>query len=194
MKLYIFDLGGVCVFNFQVVGKIARMYNLNEKKLLDDYLQYDRQLMDGSITTKEWWFHIAEKFNVDKNVDPVADLFTPSVNESVVKVINEMKAQGKRIVCGSNTCEAHWSKMNAIGHFSDLFDACYLSQRMHVAKPQAAFFEYILNAENVAAQDALFIDDTEANVEGAKKCGLHGFYFHDEFAWAAVDKLQTLVL
>ena len=183
MKLYVFDLGGVCVFNFQTIGKIARMYNLDEKFLLNDYLQHDMQLMDGSITTKEWWLHIAEQCNVDKNADPVADLFTPCVNEPVLKIIKEMKVQGKRVVCGSNTCDPHWNKMNACGQFSDLFDACYLSQQIHAAKPHAAFFEYILKAENVAAQDALFIDDTEANVAAAKKCGMHGLHFHDEFAY-----------
>ncbi|MBQ9494637.1 MAG: HAD-IA family hydrolase [Treponema sp.] len=194
MKLYIFDLGGVCIFNFQTIGKIAKKYHIVEKDLYAHYMQHESAVMDGSLSPKAWWLAAAQKFKVDENADPLIDLFTPYVNEPVIEIIKEMKAQGKRVVCGSNTCELHWQAMNACGNLAQLFDECYLSQRMHLVKPNAAFFEYILKAEDVEANDAFFTDDTQANVAAARACGINGLHFCDEFAWSSVDKLRNAVL
>jgi len=84
--------------------------------------------------------------------------------------------------------------MNACASLESHFDRCYLSQRMGLAKPDVRFFDYILHTEGVEASRALFIDDTKANIEGAEKAGMRGFLFRDEFSWAALDKLRSIVL
>lgn len=194
MDIIVFDLGGVCIFNFQTIGKIALHYHLKEDDVYAEYMRSDIPLMEGAVTTKEWWKTASEKFGLDSDADPLVDLFTPYPNSPVLALVDELRSRGKRVVCGSNTCEGHWQKMNACASLESHFDRCYLSQRMGLAKPDVRFFDYILRAEGVKASDALFIDDTKANIEGAEKAGMRGFLFRDEFSWAALDKLRSIVL
>ena len=39
-------------------------------------------------------------------------------------------------------------------------------------------YEHALRGLGVAAVDALFLDDREENVEGARRLGMHGLLFH----------------
>lgn len=194
MKLTIFDLGGVCVFNFQTIGKMARKYHIDEEVLLSEYMKDDEALMKGLLTTDAWWRKMAALFSVDSAANPLADEFAPYPNTPVLETIREMRKRGLRVVCGSNTTEPHWVRMNEAGHLESLFDACYLSQRMHLAKPDPAFFTAILRAEKVAPSDVLFIDDTPENVRAAESLDIHTLLFQNTFSWSAVDKLRSLVL
>ena len=77
MDIIVFDLGGVCIFNFQTIGKIALHYHLKEDDVYAEYMRSDIPLMEGSITTKDWWKTVSGKFGVDSDADPLVDLFTP---------------------------------------------------------------------------------------------------------------------
>lgn len=198
MKLFIFDLGGVCIFNFQTIGKIAHHYHIDETFLHDNFFAIEEKIMEGTLTEKAWWLSVTEtlrgKMSLDENANPLIDLFTPRKNDVVLDLILQMKQNGAHVVCGSNTCENHWKLMNACGNLENVFDTCYLSQRMHIAKPKKEFFEYILAKENVRACDAFFVDDMKANVESANAVGLQTLLFQDTPSWSAYDKLKSLVL
>jgi len=45
-----------------------------------------------------------------------------------------------------------------------------------MVKPEADIFEYCLNSLGVRPEEALFIDDREANIEGALRVGISGIY------------------
>jgi 2-haloacid dehalogenase len=46
-----------------------------------------------------------------------------------------------------------------------------------LAKPDAAIYEAVLKSENRKAEEAIFIDDVAANVEGARAVGINGILF-----------------
>ena len=48
---------------------------------------------------------------------------------------------------------------------------------MGVSKPDINFWKIILTAENVAAEDAFFIDDRIENCEAASSMGIKTFHF-----------------
>ena len=39
MDIIVFDLGGVCIFNFQTIGKIALHYHLKEEEVYAQYMR-----------------------------------------------------------------------------------------------------------------------------------------------------------
>ena len=53
------------------------------------------------------------------------------------------------------------------------FDRVFLSQEMHLAKPNDAIFEQVLKETGAKAEDCLFIDDSTPNVEAAAKLGFN---------------------
>ncbi|MFV0375700.1 MAG: HAD family hydrolase [Mangrovibacterium sp.] len=59
------------------------------------------------------------------------------------------------------------------GHpLSALFVKDYYSSDIGLRKPATESFEYVLNNAGLKASETLFIDDSDANIEGAKKTGM----------------------
>jgi len=66
-----------------------------------------------------------------------------------------------------------------------LFETQTLSYIVGVAKPSIEIFETHLAKTGTVANQAVFIDDREANCAGARAAGLHAIWFKD------VDQLKT---
>lgn len=76
----------------------------------------------------------------------------------------------------SNTNDAHWQYIvnnsfpDDVDPYDD-FDKIFLSQEMHMAKPNTDIFEQVLKEIGAPAEECLFIDDTRKNTEVAAKLG-----------------------
>lgn len=62
---------------------------------------------------------------------------------------------------------------------SESFDAVVSSARIGVEKPRPEFYAAALEAAGVAAEAALFVDDTPANVVGAEAAGIESHRFRE---------------
>lgn len=83
-----------------------------------------------------------------------------------------------RLLLGSNTTELHSRRFRQ--QFADVLshlDALVLSYEIGARKPKAAFFEHCRRVAGCAPQECLFIDDLEANIAGARACGLQGIVY-----------------
>ena len=58
-----------------------------------------------------------------------------------------------------------------------LFERYFLSCEMGLLKPDPNFFTAMLEDLGVPPEDCLFIDDTQPNVEAAKKLGITALHF-----------------
>jgi putative hydrolase of the HAD superfamily len=56
--------------------------------------------------------------------------------------------------------------------FDGIFEKMYLSHRIHLRKPDAEIFHFVIEDAQLNLEDTLFIDDSIQHVEGAKKAGL----------------------
>lgn len=61
-------------------------------------------------------------------------------------------------------------------------DGLVVSADHKMLKPQRALYEVLLNKYHLAAEECIFIDDTPANVEGARRAGLSGAVFPGDAA------------
>ncbi|MDC3242520.1 HAD-IA family hydrolase, partial [Flavobacteriaceae bacterium] len=57
--------------------------------------------------------------------------------------------------------------------FKNCFDKFYLSQHIHLTKPANSIYEFVLQSNNLQADECLFIDDLKENTEAALKMGIH---------------------
>ncbi|MBI2444824.1 HAD-IA family hydrolase [Candidatus Micrarchaeota archaeon] len=62
---------------------------------------------------------------------------------------------------------------------SRLFDVVIVSGEEGVKKPDEKIFQIALQRLRVKAKNMYFLDDTAANVDAAKKLGIHGIVFKD---------------
>ncbi len=192
-RLAIFDLGGVVVHNYQTIGRIALKYHLDEEKLLRDYKASDGPLMEGTLSTKDWWLHVCDRFSLAceaRGADPLFDEFHCYADPQMISLVKEVKQMGVRVVCGSNTCAPHWRKMEESASLSSLFDACYLSQELHIRKPDEEFFLSILQKEHLSPSDAFFVDDTKENVNAASALGIDALWYRSDDSWSGLDRLR----
>jgi FMN phosphatase YigB (HAD superfamily) len=52
------------------------------------------------------------------------------------------------------------------------FDKPYYSHEIHLRKPDAEVYQYVLQDAGILGSETLFIDDNASNIEGAAECGL----------------------
>jgi putative hydrolase of the HAD superfamily len=92
--------------------------------------------------------------------------------------LKELAATKKyRLFLLSNTNELHisWIQkdwgMKLYSEFVSYFEKFYLSHEINLRKPNTNIYEFVLNENNLLAEETLFIDDTKENTEAAKAVG-----------------------
>lgn len=56
--------------------------------------------------------------------------------------------------------------------FKNCFEKFYLSHEIHLRKPNAEIYEFVLNENGLEAEETFFIDDTKENTDAAEKLGI----------------------
>ena len=71
-------------------------------------------------------------------------------------------------------------------------DGGVFSCHIHAVKPKPAIYEYLLNKYHLKAEESVFFDDREVNVNAANALGIHGIVFSSYEQ--ARDDLEHLIL
>jgi putative hydrolase of the HAD superfamily len=77
---------------------------------------------------------------------------------------------------------------NSLG-FEKIFDEQFYSFELGFAKPEAGYFQTIMDRIDVAPDLVLFIDDHEGNVAGANELGIHSELFPSNGGVAALTPI-----
>ena len=78
-----------------------------------------------------------------------------------------------KLASHSNTNELHWARFERDWQLPSHFHANFPSYAVGRLKPDADYFEHVLETLRVAPDSALFIDDNALNVEAAARLGIH---------------------
>jgi putative hydrolase of the HAD superfamily len=191
-------MGGVIVRDYVIWPELMAYLGLPDKNLYEKDSRLSEALLRhnrGEICEDDFWFLYTKitgrTIPPDETEPLLGKFFHPKMNEPVVQIVQQLKAAGMRLVAGTNVIDAHYNIHIKLGQY-DLFDKVYASYLMGIAKPDPAFYAYILKAEGVQAQDVFFTDDTIENVNAAANAGLNAFHFTD--AEALKNKLLSLGL
>ena len=77
----------------------------------------------------------------------------------------------------SNTNVVHWEFIESNWLISKFFDHTVLSYEVKALKPDEKIYRSVLKKTGVNAHDCFFVDDLQANVEGAKNLGFDAALF-----------------
>ena len=94
-----------------------------------------------------------------------------SVFPGAFELLAEMRAR-YRLASVSNTNEIHWDRFSNTWSLDAAFHHNFPSHLVGKLKPDAEYFEHVLDAMDVPAPRVLFIDDNAINVEAAAKLGI----------------------
>lgn len=174
--LYIFDMGNVVSHHVDVLPEMSMRLRISEARILDYCGRDFSRLSTGSISTEEFWRDFSDFFDISIEEDLLRSCFHPEIDPNMVGLIEELKATGHRLVCGTNTLESHYRYHLNRGDYN-IFDLVYSSHIIGVMKPDPDFFRYILQAEHNPPENSIFIDDLEDNIRSAASLGIHAIRF-----------------
>lgn len=127
-------------------------------------IAFCEELINSIASTKE-------PVNFQMVADALSDMFTPI--ESMVPVVEAVRASGTKIGILSNTCDHHWDWIARQQHpmMAGPFDATVLSFEVNSMKPDDQIYRAAELAAGVPADQILFLDDKPENVRAAKMRG-----------------------
>ena len=187
-KNIIFDLGNVlvklnpegCIGAFKAIG----MGELVDTNPQSEGMKLMSKLGVGMITTEEFC-EAARKLTgtyvTNEEIIDAANKMLVEIPDEKKERLLQLKKAGYRLFLLSNTIDIHWDY--CVDHLfpyqkygvEDYFEQCFLSQRMHLAKPNARIYEEVIRQANIHPDETLFIDDLKENCEAAEKLGIHTF-------------------
>ena len=186
----VFDLGGVLVdldFKAAINGlQKAGFANVKEQLQAFDCEGIFQKFELGEMSADEFRSAIRENSTVsltDEEVDGLWNAMLLEVPREKLELILHLR--GKYMVyLLSNTNSIHWDYVckNAFNYrgfrVNDYFEETFLSYEMHLAKPDKAIIEKVLEEANLLPEETLFIDDSEANCKAASELGIHTHHYH----------------
>ena len=96
------------------------------------------------------------------------------------ELVQALRGAGVACYLATNQDEHRGRHMHENLGYAELFDDCFYSYELRVAKPDPSYFATILERLGLPAGEVLFVDDNAANVEAARSVGLRGVRWHVE--------------
>lgn len=107
-----------------------------------------------------------------------------------IEWICELKKKGYQVLVLSNFSDKALRECWHALDFLPYVDGGILSFRDKLIKPMPEIYHLILSRYHLKAEECVFLDDTQANVDGARRVGMHSFRF--ENLQQAKEALQKL--
>jgi len=191
----IFDLGGVMVWTrwARLTEPLAEMTGSTPDEVMDTIRTGDAYFphMRGELDFSGFHRRLIDDLGVELTPEELLELWNSILepNEAINPIVKQLKGS-YRLVIGSNTDGAHFGRGNEIQPATLDFDDVLVSYELGVCKPDPEFFRRGLAKLGVEAEECLFIDDLEDNVEAARSLGIIGILF--ESAEQLERKLKEL--
>ena len=102
-----------------------------------------------------------------------------SLNEELMEYVQSLRKSGITIALATNQEKYRTQYMLEHMGFSDAFDNVYSSAHLGHKKPAIEFFATVVEQLGKDKDQALFWDDDQQNIKGAKAYGIHAEYYEE---------------
>ncbi|MBI3619575.1 HAD family phosphatase [Candidatus Roizmanbacteria bacterium] len=183
IKAVIVDVGGVLID--KPVTVMFAYYSSRLKVSIADFKKalsfVDHEWSRGILTEKDFWQRVAVRLRVneptEKNLWANGFKLAYKEKQEVLDLIGLLKKQGYELAILSNT-EPPVRELFVTRKFPHFSHAVY-SCEVGMMKPNRDIYDYTLSKLGVKPQEAVFIDDKQENIAGAKKAGIPTIIFTD---------------
>ena len=179
-RIFLFDFGNVLAKSLDDYG----LYNkLNCKISYDEFLQYwwgDDLVLKahmGLATDDEHVEALLKFCKSDLSINQFYEIYNSldnSLYDETMEIINELKNKGYKVGLLSNLrlmdykrYEEQIKKIN--------FDYLFLSYEIKCIKPSSDIYLQVIDALDCEADNIIFFDDNQKNVNGAKQLGINAY-------------------
>ncbi|MBE6763184.1 MAG: HAD family phosphatase [Ruminococcaceae bacterium] len=105
--------------------------------------------------------------------------------EGMTALVQELKAQGYPLYLLSNISNKfadEYRDIPSLAQLFSLFDGLVFSAPIGLVKPHCEIFEHLLTRFSLNAEECVFIDDSQNNIDGCEAVGIHGILFDGDAA------------
>ena len=188
VRAVVFDFGGVMTKTTmpERVRRCAADYGIDWEALASGFTRY-RRLMDGGFITLEQMYdliwadadiELTDEAKARILAEDTASFLQGYRNEQTLAWMRELKGKGFKIGILTNMPPAfvpHFHETYA--DFIALADALVISGEEGMFKPQRRIYDLLKTRIGLHVDELCFIDDVEANCDGARRCGWHAIRF-----------------
>ena len=184
---YIFDLGGVLIKldvkrcfqaferlmgeeNMRIIlgmdshGEGVKAVSVASKQLMADFER-------GLISSETFLAQIRQYCHPGTTTEEIIEAWMSMLDElpqERLEFVDSLRAKGYPVYLLSNGNDLHFDFINRKYGLDSHFDGFFLSQKMHMAKPEPEIFE-VVQKEIGNPENVVFIDDIEANRQAAEQ-------------------------
>ena len=179
----IFDLGGV-LLDWDEDAIVAAVFDDPETRAAvkravfkhDDWLALDR----GALDEEEAVDRFATRSGLtpaamERLMEQVRIALAPKPDS--LTLLEELHGRGVPLYCLSNMQGRNWTYLQENYDFWDRFLGIVISADLKLLKPEPDIYLHLLSAYDLDPVRSVFIDDTPANVTGARAVGLNAIRF-----------------
>ena len=179
----VFDLGGV-VFNWQPDRIIESVFNDIETQQLvkreifshSDWVELDR----GTLNLEKAIDRGASRTNLPRSdirklMNIVPQFLTPI--DETIDLLYSIRNLGNKIFVLSNMHFASITHLEREFPIWDMFDGMVISCRIQKVKPDIEIYQHLLTEHNLVAEETVFVDDMDVNLQAAKSLGINTIKF-----------------
>ncbi len=175
------------------IGERSGEAGPHTERLLDAIATAEKPTMTGEVDLAHSLTQVIDDHDADLHADEVIGAWQ-NIETDPVMLDGVRALAGRGLVRALTTNQsfprARWMQANL--PYDELFDAQFYSCEMGLAKPDPAYFHYVLEALGLRPEEALFMDDTLANVESAAGLGLRAELFARDGGRSELDRILRL--
>ena len=184
IRAVFFDLGGVILrTEYQAPRQhLAERLNMEYDDLVRLVFESEtsRKASIGTLTADEHWAALMVRLNRPASeAQRIRDEFFGGdvLDHELIQLIRALHGKYR-----TGLISNAWDDLRqyiARQKFDDCFDCITISAEVGVVKPEARIYQVALEQAKVQANEAVFVDDFQVNIEGCEKVGMQGILFED---------------
>jgi epoxide hydrolase-like predicted phosphatase len=196
IRAVFFDLGGVIVRTEyqapreQLAERLGMEYDDLDRIVFNS--ETGLQASTGAITSDQHWEAVMKRLKRPmEEMASIRDEFFAGdiIDRDILNYLRSLRGTHK-----TGLISNAWSDLRDYlvrEKMIDAFDHIVISAEVGMAKPEPGIFQIALKQAGVRPDEAVFVDDFYANIEGCEKIGIKGIHFRD--AQSAMQQLKQLL-
>jgi putative hydrolase of the HAD superfamily len=200
IQAVIFDLGGVLVRTPDRSSRLSWEHRLGLEERGSEEIVFSGEMgtkaQRGEISNDELWQWVGQHLQLDEGeLSDFQRAFWAGdrLDKELVALIRQLRPRYQTAIL-SNATNGLRSALESVYPIADAFDLIVCSAEEGLMKPDRRIFEVTLGRLGRQPEEAVFIDDSTANIAGAREVGLHTIHFSPTVDVAAeLARLGVLV-
>lgn len=186
IKCVISDLGKVILFfdNDIFLKKMMDFSPLSIEEMRDLIYSHFKIVQDfdrGKLSPRQFYGQVLEKFQAEISFEDFYEIYNDIffLNPPVLSLLKKLRS-GYRLVLLSNTDVMRFGFIK--NRFPEIliFDEYVLSFEVGRIKPHPDIYRVSLDRAKAKAEECVFVDDREENIEGARQMGINSILFKSQ--------------